>query len=211
MLWQAVPAFAFGLYTAIGSKAVLLGTSVGAVVDFILIGVIFADEGAADPLPTVDKSWSTFVAVILNVAVTVIAHYASKADDVETDETDGDRLSFEKLRAIMDGVSEPVTKWYGALVWLSLAITIWTGFHWIGDVDPELDGVDGLIYDGKVRNVIAGLPDYIFATLLWYVVAVVVGVAATMTWDVDVAGATKKDKENVAGMSPGSPTEMEME
>jgi len=209
LLWQTVPAFALGLYTAIGGKAVLLGTSVGAVVDFILIGVIFADEGANDPFPTVDKSWSTFLGVILNVLVTVIVHFALPADDVDTN---SDQLTLEKMRAIMHGISEPMTKWYGALVWLSLAIPLWTAFHWIGAVDGELEDVDGLIYDGEVRNVIAGLPDYIFATIMWYVVAVAVGVAATMTWDVDggnaVSVATPTDKKHVPATSGGDTSEM---
>ena len=219
LLWQAVPAFAFGLYSPIGSNAVLLGrlsscelvtltkkrfhvlqgTSVGACVDFILIGVLFAEDGRHDPFPSVDKSWSTFLGVALNVAVSVVAHYALPMDSVDAD---SDQLSLSKMRAIMHGVSEPVTKWYGALVWLSLAMALCAAFHWIGDVDAELDGVEGLIYDGEVRNVIAGLPDYIFASLMWYVVAMAVGVAATMTWDVDIDDAvTPKAKAHIPAAS----------
>lgn len=209
LLWQAVPAFAFGLYTAIGNKAVLLGTSVGTVVDFILIGVLFAEEGKHDPFPTVDKSWSTFLGVALNVGVTVLAHYLLP-DEIA--DTDSEQLSLSKMRAIMHGVSEPVTKWGGALVWLSLAGPFFAAFHWIGDGDAELDAVDGLLYNGAVRNVIAGLPDYIFASIMWYVVAVAVGVAATMTWTVDNEDdeeVTPKAKVHVAATSTGTDIEME--
>eukprot|EP00483_Globobulimina_turgida_P009418 UN09437 len=91
----------------------------------------------------------------------------------------------------MRGITEPITKYYGLFVWLTAAATLFSAFHWIGDVDQELIAQNGeevtkaMLYNGKVRNVIAGLPDYILATFLWYLVAVLIGIGATMQWTVN--------------------------
>merc|ERR1739838_181262 len=49
------------------------------------------------------------------------------------------------------------------------------------------------MYNGAVRNVIGGLPDYIFATIMWYLLAVIVGIAATLQWDVAEADSQDED------------------
>ncbi len=91
----------------------------------------------------------------------------------------------------MTGITEPITKWYGALIWLTGIFTLVSAFHWIGEVDQELvdtygeETTMGLLYNGEIRNVIGGMPDYIFATFMWYVVAIIFGIGATMQWTVN--------------------------
>eukprot|EP00483_Globobulimina_turgida_P005350 UN05360 len=91
----------------------------------------------------------------------------------------------------MKGITEPIIKYYGLLVWLTGAATLISAFHWIGDADQDLINQHGeettkaMLYNGQVRKVIAGLPDYILATFLWYLVAVIIGIFATMQWTVN--------------------------
>merc|ERR1719334_2518413 len=154
LIWQSVPAYVFGLYTNLSTNAVLTGTSTGVLTSIILISVIFSNGGAHDPFPLVDKSWSTFLAVLLNVMVTLFSHFVIFRKNTDD--------SLEKIREVMNGINEPVTKWYGALVWIAFAMPIIAAFHWIGEVDPELIDEYGeeyakeVMYNGKVRNVIAG-------------------------------------------------------
>jgi len=188
LLWQAVPAYAFGLYTPLTANSVLSGTATGALTTIICLCVIFANDRANDPFPTVDKSWATFLAVFLNVVVSVLAHYFVFPEESDKSQ---DRLTLDKIRGIMKGIREPITYYGGAFVWISFGITIIVTFHWTGVMDPELEAEYGrefaadLMYNGKIRNVIAGVPDWIFATLIWYLLAVGFGVYATMLWDVD--------------------------
>merc|ERR1712228_145726 len=186
LLWQAVPAYVFGLYTDFGTNAVLCGTAVGTLVDVILIVVIF---GGTDPFPLIDKSWSTLLGVALNVMVTLISQYTIFKEDNSGNRVNA--LSLEKIKNIMKGVTEPMVKWNGALVWITLILTLVSALHWIDSPDEKLvdefgeEAVNQLMYNGSIRHVIAGLPDYIFATFMWYVVAVIVGITATNIWTVN--------------------------
>jgi len=206
LLWQAVPAYAFGLYTNLSGNAVLAGTASGTLTCFIMIICLFANEGAHDPLPLVDKAWSTFTAVAINVVISLSAHLASDFLPIFTPQNGADILSLSNIREIMAGISEPVTRFGGVMVWAAIALPIVATFHWIGNVDPELieeygeDYAAEIMFNGEVRSVIGGVPDYIFATLMWYVVAVALGVAATLQWDVHfaVTKGTKTNKQHVA-------------
>ena len=172
------------------------GTAAGTLVGVILIFVVFA---GSDPFPLVDKMWMSLIGVAVNVIVTVVAQLTCFKED--TAENEKDSLSFDKIKKIMKGVTEPIVKWKGALVWATYILTFVTALHWIDSVDDELvhefgsDAVNDLMYNGKVRNVIAGLPDYIFASFMWYVVAIAVGIGATMIWGVNEVTATDDDME----------------
>ena len=113
------------------------------------------------------------------------------SDDNAANEDTTKQLTIDRIRKIMNGISEPVTKWYGALVWIALAMPLIAAFHWIGDVDPDLieeygeDNAKGIMFNGEIRNVIAGLPDWAFATFWWYAVGAILGIIATAQWDVD--------------------------
>ena len=103
-----------------------------------------------------------------------------------------DYLGINKIKEIMNGISEPVTKYYGVFVW-GFFITIFiAAFHWIGQgKDPQLidefgdDGVKSLIYNGYIQNVIAGLPLWTFASIIWYTVGAIFGIYATSLWTTD--------------------------
>jgi len=218
LLWQSVPAYVFGLYTNLSAKSVLAGSSLGLLTCIILISVVFSNEGAHDPFPLVDKSWTTFLGIAVNVIVSLSTHFVlsrnattdtekTEAGSAETSESEKKPLSLDDIRQIMKGINEPMTQYYGALAFGSMAMTIIPAFHWIGKIDPELeedygrDYAEEIMYNGEVRNVIGGLPDYIFGTLMWYLVAVGVGIVATLQWDVKAADGTpnsKAKKQHVA-------------
>jgi len=224
---MGVPAYVFGLYTNLSANSVLTGTSLGVVTCIILISVVFSNEGAHDPFPLVDKSWATFVGVAVNISMSILAHFVifgNEKDNTTAETDDGDSgkkpLSLDDIRDVMKGITEPMTKYGGALVYLSMAITIIVAFHWIGEIDPELvdeygsDYAKEIMYNGTVRNVIGGLPDYIFATMMWYLVAIAVGIAATLQWDVKAADNScpgtpnsRKKPQHVAQESTHQPTE----
>eukprot|EP01084_Bolivina_argentea_P006084 11499_1 len=185
LLWQACPAYIFGLYTSLSTNAVLIGTIIGTCVDVILIGIAFG--GDLDPFPLIDKSWSTFIGTIVNIFIALISNYFifsnNKSDNKNI-------LSLEKIQEIMFKIKEPITTYYGGLVWLSLICCLISAGHWIGPIDPEIieqygiDVTKGFMYNGYVRHVIAGLPNWMFATLMWFIISVVIGVIATMQWTV---------------------------
>jgi len=209
LLWQAVPAYIFGLYTNLSARAVLTGTSVGLTTCIILISVLFSNGGAHDPFPFVDKAWSTLTGVALNMSASWIAHHFIFAEDADDTDFDDEDLSIIKIRKIMSGISEPMTKWRGLLVVLTFIPSLLIVVHWIDDIDPELveeygfEEVDKLMYNGRVREVIGGLPDYFFQSLLWLSVAAVTGIVATLQWDVDVDDTRKDttDSQHVASDS----------
>jgi len=188
LLWQSVPAYVFGLYTRVSAKAVLTGTGVGVLTCIICLSVIFSNDRAHDPFPLVDKSWATFLAVALNVVASLIAHYTVFPESTDAE----DRLSLDKIRKTMNGIREPITYYGGALVYICFAMTIIVAFHWIGEIDPELleeygrDYAEEIMYNGTIRNVIGGLPDYVFATIMWYLAAIILGIYATLQWDVSI-------------------------
>ena len=91
----------------------------------------------------------------------------------------------------MKGINEPMTKWYGLPVWIIGAAILISAFHWIGKIDPELideyglESVRGFQYNGYMTSIIAGLPSWTFATIIWYVIAAIAGLYATSLWSVD--------------------------
>merc|ERR1712242_688944 len=104
-------------------------------------------------------------------------------------------LSINKIRDIMHGIGEPITKWYGVLVWLPFVLSLMVVFHWIGETDPDLieeygvEYAEELMYNGEIRNVIVGVPDYFTFSVIWYAIAIVMMIVATCNWDVNVSEA----------------------
>ena len=100
-------------------------------------------------------------------------------------------LSIWKIRDIMKNVQEPIIKFYGIPVYFMLFCAIVAVFHWIGEIDPELideygeDKVKTFMYNGSVQNVIAGLPNWTFASIIWFAVGTLSGIYATTLWRVD--------------------------
>ena len=167
---------------------------------FVLYSLVFSINSASlfyTLTMTQDKAWSTLTGVALNVISSLAAHYLifteNGDDSADSDQSESDDiLCLGKIRDIMRGISEPVTKWGGVLVWMTFVPTLLMVFHWIGDVDSDLideygrEYAEKLIYNGEIRNVIGGLPDYFFLSIMWCVVAIITGIAATWQWDVDV-------------------------
>ena len=167
---------------------------------FVLYSLVFSINSASlfyTLTMTQDKAWSTLTGVALNVISSLAAHYfiftENGDDSADSDQSESDDiLCLGKIRDIMRGISEPVTKWGGVLVWMTFVPTLMMVSHWIGDVDSDLideygrEYAEKLIYNGEIRNVIGGLPDYFFLSIMWCVVAIITGIAATWQWDVDV-------------------------
>lgn len=124
------------------------------------------------------------------------------------DQAFGSRLSVSRIKSIMAGIQEPVYKYYGALIWACPVLLCIAAFHWIGAVDPALEeqygeeGVTLLLYNGEVRSVVGGMPDWAFASIMWFVVATFCGLAATYQWGTDAvdddAGAVEMEKATSA-------------
>eukprot|EP01084_Bolivina_argentea_P054149 99316_1 len=220
ILWQAFPAYAFGLYTNVSWKSILAGLLFGILLEIILFGLTFSDTSpfiAADPaFEKLESSWSALCGVTLNLIVIGITHLIVGGDDVSepighdriaTDEiNDNDNglkddtnksyydlqvLSIDKIREIMTGIGEPLTQYYGFFVIMMAVCCIVTCFHWIGEVDPELEriygeeGVKQLLYNGTVQKVIGGFPEWAFASMIWYGIATGFGIVAVWLWNTD--------------------------
>merc|ERR1712013_189124 len=99
--------------------------------------------------------------------------------------------SVSRINAMMNGITEPATKWYGVLVWLCPCFLCVAAIHWSGAVDPALEeeygaeGVKLLLYNGYVRSVVGGMPDWAFASIFWFLCATVSGVCAAYSWGTD--------------------------
>ena len=96
-------------------------------------------------------------------------------NDVHT-ESEEDFLTVGEMRQIMSNTREPITAYRGVFVWLTLLCGIIPTFHWISEPDPALiaqygeAAVRAMRYNGKVADVIAGMPSWVFASLIWCVV-----------------------------------------
>jgi len=204
ILWQAIPAYLFGLYTNIDKRSVLFGLIIGLISDIVLITAVFTDSNPIveidESLSTLDKSWSAFVGVLFNLIGCSIGHFCFRW---KYDEKSNMILTINDIREIMKGISEPITRCYGAFIWLSVLCFIVTTFHMMGDIDPALIEEYGLetvrtfYYNGYVENVIVGLPFWVFATLMWFVIASICGIIAALTWNVD----TEYKRTNVKSQS----------
>ena len=190
------------MYTNIHYRSVLLGVVMGLICDIILISIVYSDEGANDPfaksdpsLVALDKAWSSLVGVLLNIIGCGIGHWILRwrpSDEYDPDnENEIGTLSIWKIREIMKNVQEPMVKYYGAPVYFMGACAIFACFHWIGEIDPELieeygeDTVKTFLYNGKVQDVIAGLPKWTFASIIWFVIGTLSGIYATTLWKID--------------------------
>ena len=203
ILWQAFPAYIFGMYTNINYRSVLLGIIMGLICDIILISIVYSDEGANDPfvksdpsLAALDKAWSSLVGVLLNIIGCAIGHWglrwrASDEYDPNHNENAIGTLNIWKIRDIMKNVQEPMIKYYGLPVYFMGACAMIACFHWIGEIDPELieefgeDTVKTFLYNGKVQDVIGGLPSWTFASIMWFMIGTLSGIYATTLWKVD--------------------------
>jgi len=125
------------------------------------------------------------------------------------DDAFGSRLSASRINSMMNGIQEPVFKWYGVLIWICPVFLCFAAFHWIGAVDPALEaeygaeGVSLLLYNGYVRPIVGGMPDWAFASMFWMVCSTVCGVSAAYTWGTDAI-----DDEAVT-VEVADPVEME--
>eukprot|EP00486_Rosalina_sp_Unknown_P013312 CAMPEP_0201596348 /NCGR_PEP_ID=MMETSP0190_2-20130828/193055_1 /ASSEMBLY_ACC=CAM_ASM_000263 /TAXON_ID=37353 /ORGANISM="Rosalina sp." /LENGTH=497 /DNA_ID=CAMNT_0048056655 /DNA_START=697 /DNA_END=2190 /DNA_ORIENTATION=- len=207
ILWQAFPAYAFGLYTNVGTRSVLFGIVTGVIFDIIFVILVFSGNdpfSAVDPaLASLDKSWSSLIGVLFNLIAIGIGHwcirwrdeYGKVEVDIETEDDSpqpiNEHISIYDIRDIMGGISEPMTKCYGLPIWLSLIFLLVSAFHWIGEIDQDLvddyglETVRGFQYNGKITNVIAGLPSWSFASIMWYCASAIVGLYAVSLWSVD--------------------------
>eukprot|EP01084_Bolivina_argentea_P194825 334359_1 len=199
ILWQAVPSYVLGLYTNISTKPVLFGIIIGLICDIILISMVYSNNEsfiATDSSLVLSKSWSSLLGVLFNLFTCAIGHWLfCKSDD------NNNKLSIEKIRQIMRGINEPtlksrtghepITKYYGIFSRLIAIFVIITAFHWHGPIDPSLiksfgeEKVKSLPYNGEITNVIAGFPQWAFATLIWCIVASISGIIAASLWTVN--------------------------
>ena len=208
ILWQSFPAYVFGLYTSISWKSVLAGMSAGILLEIILMALVFGPSNpfiAADPLfEHLDASWSALCGVGLNLIVCAIAHLifgrdtydtpVSPRDEDEDDDDVVDVLSIDKIQSIVQGIDEPMTKYYGMCVILPAVYTLVSAFHMIGPIDPALikkygeEDVKHLFYNGYVQDVIGGFPVWAFGSMMWYAGATISGLYGIYLWNTDHVG-----------------------
>jgi len=185
--WQAFPAYLLGLYTNIGTNSILLGIIIGSICDIILVSLIFSGHNpftaihpSLDPVAT---SLSSLVGVAFNLIIIGFGHFCFRFKD--TYNNDNNHLGINKIRELMEGIKEPATRYYGIFLYSAIACLFISGFHWIGDIDPELKGNDSLIYNGYIQNTIAGLPQWAFASIIWYSIAAILGIYSVTLWTTD--------------------------
>ena len=208
-----------------------MGIITGILIDIIFVICVFSGNdplAAADPaLASLDKGWTSLSGVLFNLIAIGIGHWCLRwrdseyfragqdihVRDVETDQNDDspqpikEHISISDIRDIMKGIGEPMTKWYGLPVWMCGIFILISAFHWIGEIDQDLvddyglETVRGFQYNGDITHVIAGLPSWTFASVMWYVIAALCGLYATSLWTVDKRHEDKDivaDKSNVS-------------
>ena len=167
----------------------------------ILISLVFSNDGKNDPfvasdpaLIGLDKSWSSLVGVLVNLIGCAIGHWCLRwrgSDEYNSDNCIG-TLNIWKIKDIMKNIQEPMIKYYGIPVYLMPICSMIAVFHWFGKIDPELieeygkETVRGFMYNGEIRNVIAGMPDWAFSSIIWFVIATLFGLFATTLWKIEI-------------------------
>ena len=218
ILWQAFPAYLLGLYTGVHKYSVLTGLIVGILADVIFIALSLTGNDpftAIDPtLAGLEKSWFAFVAVLLNLlSIAIVQTYMSYAtrnnipvdsEVVSAIESQSEMqvhlpdynkrfeglLTIKKIRDIMANIDEPLTKYYGIPVYAGLLCAILPVFHWIGEIDSDLqdrlgNDAKSLMYNGKYSKIFAGFPEWALASVLWFGLGAILLVIASLQWTVD--------------------------
>jgi len=220
LLWQSFPSYVGGLYTNISWKAMLSGVCFGLFCQVIFF-IIASGPAAEGAMKGVDGAWSVMSAVVCNLIAMAIVHLIVGGDEEgnETDAIDVARdsdesyndlkpLTIGKIKKIMTGIDEPMTKCKGAFVYLCTAFALGVVVFWAGEIDPALIDEFGkkevslLLYNGYVRSVIGGFPSWAFISMLCYGASSVCAICAALSWSTDKVQA--KETEMVAPTSPTS-------
>merc|ERR1711902_254065 len=129
LLWQSFPSYVGGLYTNISWKAMLSGVCFGLFCQVIFF-IIASGPAAEGAMKGVDGAWSVMSAVVCNLIAMAIVHLIVGGDEEgnETDAIDVARdsdesyndlkpLTIGKIKKIMTGIDESMTKYKGAFVY----------------------------------------------------------------------------------------------
>ena len=199
ILWQAVPAYLFGLYTNINKKSVLTGIIIGICTDLLLVILSFTGNDlftAIHPIfSSFDKSIYSLVSVALNLiacgVVQLILYIKDLNFPILSSKHYNPRfngtLNIDKIRKLMKNIDEPITKFYGIPLFGSLICAALPAIFWFGEVDPILkekfgDGVHDLLYNGKYVPVIVGFPLWAFITLMLISFGALLQLISAFTW-----------------------------
>ena len=92
ILFQAVPSFAFGLYTNVSALAMLSGIICGLLCDIILVSLVFNDNNPfvlANPsLEKLNTVWAAYIGLALNLIVILIVSLIFHGDKNDDDESE---------------------------------------------------------------------------------------------------------------------------
>ena len=92
---------------------------------------------------------------------------------------------------MVEGMQEPMTRFGGLYIWLTIFALFATTFSWINKIDTELvalygmDTVKTFLYNGYVDTVTLGLPQWAFSCLCTFIVAGAMGLIAAESWKID--------------------------
>ena len=153
ILWQAFPAFMFGLWTNISKQIVTTGIVLGLTTSVILMFYQAVANGSSD----VDKLWVSFhpdfasvdvsidplIGSFVNVAVCIIGLSLQNNTESSSDDEGGDSLNNSllregedaslksfgslthgKIKSYVEGMTEPFTYKRGMYLWLCLGVKV---------------------------------------------------------------------------------------
>ena len=219
ILWQALPAFMFGLWTSMSPKTILTGMVAGL---STALGLM-AYQSVANNNEDVDKIWfmlhpdyqaldksvDPVLGAFMNVFVCLVMHGMEGVDRSRSSsnmkealvggESKFGSLTHQNIVSYMDGIVEPLTYKNGVFIWLS-------AFCIVGSLIPRIDSISPNIIapnpgrvelNGSVNQLVLGIPTWLFWQLVILLLATALGIIGLGKWQTGGEEAAQNQKDDV--------------
>jgi Na+/proline symporter len=219
ILWQALPAFMFGLWTSMSPKTILTGMVAGL---STALGLM-AYQSVANNNEDVDKIWfmlhpdyqaldksvDPVLGAFMNVFVCLVMHGMEGVDRSRSSsnmkealvggESKFGSLTHQNILSYMDGIVEPLTYKNGVFIWLS-------AFCIVASLIPRIDSISPNIIapnpgrvelNGSVNALVLGIPTWLFWQLVILLLATALGIIGLGKWQTGGEEAAQNQKDDV--------------
>ena len=219
ILWQALPAFMFGLWTSMSPKTILTGMVAGL---STALGLM-AYQSVANTNEDVDKIWfmlhpdyqaldksvDPVLGAFMNVFVCLVMHGMEGVDRSRSSsnmkealvggESKFGSLTHQNILSYMDGIVEPLTYKNGVFIWLS-------AFCIVASLIPRIDSISPNIIapnpgrvelNGSVNALVLGIPTWLFWQLVILLLATALGIIGLGKWQTGGEEAAQNQKDDV--------------
>jgi Na+/proline symporter len=219
ILWQALPAFMFGLWTSMSPKTILTGMVAGLSTALGLMAYQSVANNAEDvdkiwfmlhpDYQALDKSVDPVLGAFMNVFVCLVMHGMEGVDRSRSSsnmkealvggESKFGSLTHQNILSYMDGIVEPLTYKNGVFIWLS-------AFCIVASLIPRIDSISPNIIapnpgrvelNGSVNALVLGIPTWLFWQLVILLLATALGIIGLGKWQTGGEEAAQNQKDDV--------------